>query len=457
MPWRSWRDCPVQLLQTLVPGPASTTTRKRARRFPGSRTDLIRCLGSSSRELADLRGHGFTARRDPGGWEPATGAFHVWAYDRSSAEAIPLPHAVASGRGNPSGASSVISLGAIMSHWEAQSGAIACGKRQRRDGAGGIFPIARPRGGGSRSSLRLAVYLGDDKLLEWTHHGAHRSGIRPPFRTPIRFWRADRRRSWSRSGGHELVYCGRPDPRWAQRRAATASSRTTRSTRTRIPFLPSSLGKLGVDREGHRLIHSRVTGSSTGASYRWLPNMATEVRPCLRRRWSKAMQRVVNVDGGPPPRCQSRVHAVKSPDDVPSTAPPRSARRARLRSSRRRGGERDGCRRVDTNVGAAERSSPSRGACACRSRRRVGARSASAKKSVTSLDCACAMTVLWSSARTMRHRRATYRDVLAVREDVAPSGRRHRWQLSEGGERRAGGHPLPQPSTKSCASLHGTS
>ena len=199
-------------------------------------------------------------------WEPATGAFHVWAYDRSIGEGDPLPHAVASGSWESiRSGHQLISLGGDhVLDWEAQSGAYRVWHYDSSaTGQADIFPVAMTEGRWESivAPARL-LYLGDDKLLEWN-----------PTTGMFRVWHYDRgcqhtdplpggpivAGSWeSIRSGHELVYCGGDQILdWVPQTGSYRVFWYDRGARGNTDPLPTELaaGSWESIRGGHRLIH----------------------------------------------------------------------------------------------------------------------------------------------------------------------------------------------------------
>lgn len=199
-------------------------------------------------------------------WEPATGAFSLWQYDRSISHGDPLPHAVASGSWESIRTGhELISLGGDhVLDWEAHSGGYRVWRYDSSaTNSEDIFPTAATEGAWQsiRHPARL-VYLGDDQVLEWN-----------PANGAFRVWRYDRRcdgtdpfpgspiaeGSWeSIRSGHELVYCGGDHlldwvPSSGSYRVF-AHDRSAAHDADPFPTLVAS-GTWESIRDGHRLIH----------------------------------------------------------------------------------------------------------------------------------------------------------------------------------------------------------
>jgi hypothetical protein len=199
-------------------------------------------------------------------WEPATGAFHVWAYDRSIGDGDPLPHAVASGSWQSirSGHQLVSLGGDHVLDWEANSGAYRVWRYDSAaTGGEDIFPTTTTEGRWQSivAPARL-VYLGDDKLLEWN-----------PATGMFRIWHYDRgcqhgsdplpgdaiaAGSWETiRSGHELVWCGDQLLDWVPETGSYRIFSYDRGARGDADPFPDELtsGSWESIRGGHRLIH----------------------------------------------------------------------------------------------------------------------------------------------------------------------------------------------------------
>lgn len=198
-------------------------------------------------------------------WQPATGEFSVWAYDRSVGEGDPLPYGVANGSWESiRGSHQLISLGGDhVLDWDAQTGGYRVwhydsAATQSQD----IFPTTAAEGTWQSivAPARL-IYLGDDKLLEWN-----------PSTGAFRIWHYDRacnggdplpggpvaEGSWeSIRSGHELVYCGDQLLDWVPSTGSYRVFSYDRSARGDADPFPNELssGTWESIRDGHRLIN----------------------------------------------------------------------------------------------------------------------------------------------------------------------------------------------------------
>jgi hypothetical protein len=199
-------------------------------------------------------------------WEPASGAFHVWAYDRSIASGDPLPSEVAAGSwASIRAGHELLSLGGDhVLDWEPASGRYRVWSYDASaTGSGDILPTTVCEGSWQsiRAPSRL-IYLGGDRLLEWD-----------PTSGGYRIWAYDRAANgrdplpgapiaegaWgSIRSGHELVYCdGDLLLDWVPSTGDFHVWSYDRSAQGQTDPLPTELaaGNWESIREGHRLIH----------------------------------------------------------------------------------------------------------------------------------------------------------------------------------------------------------
>lgn len=148
-------------------------------------------------------------------WVPATGGYHVWRYDRTVAEADPFPSAHAHGRWGSIGVGHTLLWlgGEHLLDWEPASGAFRLWWFDRSaTGEADVLPSLVSRGQwGSIGATKSLVYLGHDQVLDWE-----------PSTGRFRIWHFDRQAGegdplpggplsegeWSSiRTGHELIAC----------------------------------------------------------------------------------------------------------------------------------------------------------------------------------------------------------------------------------------------------------
>ncbi|MBK6520638.1 MAG: hypothetical protein IPM79_12235 [Polyangiaceae bacterium] len=149
-------------------------------------------------------------------WEPSSGRYHVWQYDRTIASGDPLPRGVANGTWSSiGGGHELISLGGDqVLDWEPATGAYRVWQYDpNAHGERDVFPQLLSKGTWSSIAASKRLFpLGQDRVLDWE-----------PSSGAFRIWQYDRRAgsgdplpggpvcegSWSSiREGHELVYLG---------------------------------------------------------------------------------------------------------------------------------------------------------------------------------------------------------------------------------------------------------
>jgi hypothetical protein len=199
-------------------------------------------------------------------WQPASGQFSVWHYDRTVSSGDPLPSAIVQGTwGSIRAGHELIWLGGDhLLDWEPASGAFRVWwvDRDARASADMLPSVVTKGTWASIQASKRLVYLGHDALLDWE-----------PASGRFRIWRYDRNGGgadplpgqplcegvWqSVRTGHELVPCGEDAVLdWVPDAGNFRFWRLDHSARGQGDPLPTELasGNWESIRSGHRLVY----------------------------------------------------------------------------------------------------------------------------------------------------------------------------------------------------------
>jgi len=199
-------------------------------------------------------------------WQPASGQFFVWHYDRTVSSGDPLPSAIVQGTwGSIRGGHELIGLGdEHLLDWEPASGAFRVWWVERSArGSADVLPqvVAKGTWASIQASKRL-VYLGQDALLDWEpssgrfriwHYDRSCRGEDPLPGRPLAegVWQSIRT-------GHELIACGEDAILdWVPDAGNYRLWRLDRSARGQADPLPAEIasGNWASIRSGHRLVY----------------------------------------------------------------------------------------------------------------------------------------------------------------------------------------------------------